>query len=200
METFIDLSDNNNVKNWQQIKDSGIAGVVLKCSEGVTVSDPKYDLRFYWAGNVNLKILAAYHFYHPKDDPQSQFENIEKSIVKNPIKVIAVDLEWCEDKTEWCNTPEQIRYENLKTFISMLVCNGYEVIIYTSHEFIKEYLPKADFLGQHRLWLCAYGTEPGPLPPMWKDWYWWQHTENGIISGVDGEVDVNFINGGSDAK
>lgn len=194
MKTFIDLSHLNNVESWAQVAKSGISGVILKSTEGITGQDEKFLARVDWAKGVGLQIMAAYHFYHPSDDASQQAQNFLKMLKLAPdVKTSVIDLEWTETQNEWADVPEQKRYDDLKAFIEILEQSGYEVIIYTSHSFVTQYLPNASFLGAYKLWVAWYEAAPPLLPPIWSSWWAWQYTAKGNISGIQGDVDVSYL-------
>lgn len=197
MKTFIDLSHLNDVESWAQIAQSGISGVILKATEGITGQDEKFLARVDWAKGVNLQVMGAYHFYHPSDDPTQQAGNFLKMLKLAPsVKTAVIDLEWTEIHSEWANVPEQKRYDDLHAFIELLEQEGYEVIIYTSHSFVTQYLPGAGFLGNYKLWVAWYEAGPPLLPHMWSSWWAWQYTAQGNIGGINGPVDISYLSAG----
>ncbi|MDE2099479.1 MAG: hypothetical protein KGL39_19665, partial [Patescibacteria group bacterium] len=109
------------------------------------------------------------------------------------------DLEWVEDPGAWKRQPNDVNEANLKTFISRLEAAGFHVRIYTSYEFIVGNLPKTDWLAKYDLWVADYSSHPfaPKLPPMWTKWWAWQDTGNGTIAGIDGPVDISYLNDGA---
>lgn len=190
MKRLADLSHLNTITDWKLLS-RNIDVLVLKASEGVTVKDPKMDSFDQAAGMVGIPVKGHYHFYHSKDDPSQQAGWFLSCA---PLAAtLIIDLEWSEDPTEWESVAESKRYEDLQTFTQILDEAGREIIVYTTHAFMTQYLPAATFLGKYKLWLASYGQDPGALPAMFKDWTWWQYTEKGSLPGVAGNVDLSWV-------
>ena len=155
MKTILDFSDENPDVNWVQISQiPNLEGVVLKVSEGITIQDKMFGIRFREALTENIPVKGLYLFYHPSDDPNRQAENYinwRKSVTADNTIPAIVDLEWDENPKEWANVPESKRYSDLKTLIARLEAENFEVMIYTSHAFMTQYLPQADFLAIYKL-------------------------------------------------
>lgn len=198
MKTFIDLSHDNPYVDWDQLKQvPDLQGVVLKATEGQG-GEGSQDLMFAvrYRANVNrgMLVVGIYHFYHAEDDPNKQADNYiqtRETVTQDKNILAIVDLEWDND---WANIPEQKRYDDLHTFIERLEQEGYEVVIYTSHAFMTQYLPAAGFLGHYLLWVAWYEADPPLLPPMWTNYWAWQYTGSGNIAGVEGPVDISYLN------
>ena len=197
MKTILDLSGQNPDVDWDQIKQiQGLEGVVLKVSEGITVQDKMFGTRFRAAVGHGVPVKGLYLFYHPSDDPNRQAENYinwRKSVTADNTIPAIVDLEWDENPQEWANVSEADRYSVLKTLIARLEAEGYEVMIYTSHAFMTQYLPHADFLAIYNLWVAWYKAAPPLLPSPWNAWTWWQYSDSGNVAGIEGPVDISYV-------
>ena len=201
MKIIFDFSHENPDINWNQLEQvPDLEGVALKVSEGITVQDPMFQIRLKEAIVRGIPVKALYLFYHPGDDPNLQVENYIKArnAAQSDKSIPAVlDLEWTEKSQEWASVPEDKRYSDLKTTIARLEAEGYEVMIYSSHAFMTQYLPHADFLINYKLWVAWYEAAPPLLPSPWKTWTWWQWTGSGNVAGVQGPVDISYVNDGS---
>ena len=63
---LIDVSDNNQEPNWAEVKASGVIGVWIKASEGVTVDQPNFVSWRQAANKAGLRV-GAYHFARPAE-------------------------------------------------------------------------------------------------------------------------------------
>lgn len=200
MKVILDFSHENPNVNWDTVATiPALEGVVLKVSEGVTLQDPMFQVRMKAASVHELEVKGLYHFYHPADDPNQQADNYIKareSVMTAKAIPAIIDLEWCENAQEWPGIPEEKRCADLKTFISRMEAEGYPVMIYSSHSFMNQYLPHADFLAAYGLWVAWYEAAPPLLPAPWKTWTWWQYTGTGNVPGVLGDVDISYVNDG----
>ena len=51
-------------------------------------------------------------------------------------------------------------------------------------------------LSQYPIWVAADGVEnAGPLPKGWTAWTLWQHSDDGKVDGITGDVDLDVFNG-----
>ena len=68
-------------------------------------------------------------------------------------------------------------------------------IIYTGPSFFSSILcdNKGTFK-QFPLWIANYSSEP-LIPAPWNNWLFWQYSETGKVSGINGECDLNYFNG-----
>lgn len=58
----VDLSHHNGVIDWVALRNSGIKGVILKCSEGVNFKDPKFESNWQAACDNDFAVML-YHFF-----------------------------------------------------------------------------------------------------------------------------------------
>jgi lysozyme len=173
-----------------------IAFVFIKASEGETLVD-----RFFaqnWKGSKAAGIVrGAYHFFRPLDSVQEQVNNFVDAVGKlSPGDLPPVlDLEVPEDwKTieqskrvplvvQWCEAVEKAL--------------GVAPILYFSPSFVAEVLGTqyAAPLAKYKLWIANYNVSQPTIPLPWTTWVFWQKSETGIVSGVDGKVDIDVYNG-----
>jgi GH25 family lysozyme M1 (1,4-beta-N-acetylmuramidase) len=174
--------------------------------------------------------LSYYHFAHlgetssPTNDGVTEannFLNRMNSLITNngipkPKLPIVLDLEWdgfvdrIDEPRSIPPYPRRYAWNNnngdintfIKSFISTMNNNGYEVMIYSAKGFIDEY--EINEFGQYPLWIARYFTlgegKPNPetdepdIPTTWKNgWTAWQFTSQGIVGGANGRVDINAM-------
>lgn len=82
--------------------------------------------------------------------------------------------------------------------------NARRTMIYGNRSFLTEMLPQDDpNVGAHPLWFAHPGSEPGPIPPQWDDFAFWQcgfgeDSTGAIVPGCPGRVDWNRYAGTHD--
>lgn len=62
----VDISHWNYPVNFAQLRESGIRGGILKCSEGTTIKDDKFEMYWQAALKEDLAVMV-YHFFRDKD-------------------------------------------------------------------------------------------------------------------------------------
>src|SRR5207247_1132521 len=65
--------------------------------------------------------------------------------------------------------------------------------IYTNASFWNAHL-NSNF-GSYPLWIANYGVSSPKIPNGWTAWNFWQYSQSGACSGVNGDVDTNYFNG-----
>ena len=81
--------------------------------------------------------------------------------------------------------------KNLEAFIKALEKHyGVKPIIYTYKDFHEKYIDSR-FNG-YPLWIARYNA---PHPEINNEWIMWQCSENGVLPGIKGRVDINVFNG-----
>lgn len=183
----IDLSHHNTVTSFEDIRASGIIGVIHKATEGIEFSDPDYWMRRDEAEAAGL-MWASYHFLRP-GDVGLQMENFLNKVQPGPGERLVIDYE-----------DEDCTLDELRDAIRILhgVVPECELTVYSGH-LIKEQLGD-DFdpvLAMTSLWIAQYTEAPEPDWPMatWEVWTLWQYGETGEVPGVEGPCDVNSFNG-----
>jgi lysozyme len=186
-ELVIDLSHWNDVTDPSEVVASGIVGVIYKCSEGTTYVDDSYERAKQACNDLGL-LFGAYHFLRPgkmHDQAEWFVENAGK------IDLYAADHE-----------DDGVSLEDLKEFLQRVYdLTGKRPIIYSGHV-LKNQMPgnvRDGFMALHRLWLAQYTTGTPSWPTAtWPKWWLWQHTDEGSVPGIDGDVDMNYYDGSED--
>jgi lysozyme len=84
--------------------------------------------------------------------------------------------------------------EGMKTWLKIVEQTFCQPIIYTNLSFANEHFGK-DFQN-YPLWIAEYTTNSQPtLPKAWNLWSFWQYSEAGYVTGVNGHVDQDKFNG-----
>lgn len=197
MKLFADFSENNVDVDWDAFKQSsGMDSVGFKVSEGETLQDKMFAVRFNAAAKRNIPVEVLYLFHHPSDDPNAEADlyiKTREAVTRDKTIPAGIDLETGKNPAEWANTPQSKLYSDLQTLIARLVAEGYTVIIYSYPAFLEQYFPDADFLVVHDLWVAWYEPGPPKLPRPWTSWWGWQYTGTGQLPGVTGPVDISYL-------
>jgi len=160
--------------------------VIIKKSEGVTLSDSKFKQHF--DSIKNLK--TAYHFFRPECDgvKQANFFLNGLDLKKVDIKPI-VDVEIC---STWKKISNEKAVKNLKLFINQIEKEvGSSPIIYTSPIFWDKYVGDIENCN-YILWVADYRDRESPQIPIgFNEWIIWQKTPKFVTDAIEGYVDLN---------
>ena len=186
----IDISKWQGNVDFQKLKEANVEFVMIRLGYQ-TGFDKEIVLDKYYEQNIKLAnkygIKAGVYFYSyakNTDDAKKQAE-----FVKKHIKNYKIDMPVAYDFEDWKNIglAKLSIYDinkNAKKFLDEIKKDGYQVLNYGSKYYL-ENIWDIDY----PTWLAHYTNKTNYS----KDYKMWQLTENGLISGIQGFVDVNVI-------
>lgn len=179
----IDVSHFQGNIDWQAVAGDGVRFCFIKATEGVGNVDPMFHRN--WNGAKAAGVLrGAYHFFHPNLDAKQQAEHFLSVVtVEEGTLPPALDME----------VTDGVDFEGLQAGIrtwmeTVEASAGRKPVVYTDPSFWQENV-KAD-MSQYPLWLACYASQP-EMPPGWRTWTFWQHSDQGKVNGIDGPVDLD---------
>lgn len=193
----VDLSHWDPAESYGSVAEEGIVGVIYKATEGSGYTDPTYVQQQQAAKSAGLK-WGAYHFATAAS-LSGQIDNFLRYASPDPDELFALDWEDYDDNT--------MSLSSVKTWITeverALQREG-QCVLYSGNTAKEALGNRVDtFLGERRLWLCQYGSNP-----VWQqswDRYWlWQYTDGVVgpqphtIDGI-GPCDINSYDFGAES-
>jgi len=191
----IDVSKYQQTIAWDVVKEMKIKQIQLgfvfiKATEGIGKVDPEFYRNWKKSKQAGM-IRGAYHFFNAAKDGREQAEKFIKTVEleKNDLPPV-LDIEQLN------GTSVAVLKKELKEWLD-IVQNHYKVkpVIYTNVDFYSRYLGK-DF-DSYPLWAAHYYQYDEPR--ISRSWSFWQHSEEGRVSGILSKVDFNVFNGDSAA-
>jgi GH25 family lysozyme M1 (1,4-beta-N-acetylmuramidase) len=186
VDTGVDLSDYQTGIDWSAV--SGINFAYIKASEGATWKAKQFASHCAGARGIGVK-AGAYHFARMgTNTPWAEFDNFMSVVGPWNLDLpVALDLEADfgmsgQAATEWALSWLQEAEREFKR----------RPIVYTSRRIITEKLDGGKGLEAYPLWTPRWGDQPVNLTP-WSNWHIWQYTNKGSVSGIPGEVDLNYM-------
>ncbi len=189
----IDISKHQGEIDWKrvsQMKKDGIqiSFAFIKATEGISRQDKRFNDNWKQSARNGL-LRGAYHFYYPSRDPDQQAANFIKMVKlrKGDLPPV-VDIEYSNGRSakKIC--------EGLKVFCERIE-HQYSVkpIIYTNINFFNTYLK--DSFDDYPLWIAGYFDHDRFYNEFNTPWIIWQHSEQGKVDGISGNVDFNVFKG-----
>ena len=190
-----DGSSFQGVIDWSRVKAAGVQFAFLKASEGITLVDETYASNVKAARSVGIP-FGPYHFFRPNDDVADQVNNFCTAVGALQPGDLPPVLD-VEDDTIWKPYTLDQRITMITSWMSAVQKRlGVAPIIYTSPDFANTMLANRSELKQYLLWVADWITGNDPVVPApWTNWTFWQSSEKGTISGITGDVDLNYFNG-----
>lgn len=192
----IDVSKWQGSINWDKVKAEGIEFVIIRLGfRGYgQAGNIKLDLRFHenMKGAKEAGLLVGVYFYAQAINEEEAIEEAE--FVLDALEGYELDLpvvydpELIRDDTARTDnvTGEQFT-KNTIAFCETIKAAGYEPMIY-SNMIWEAFLFDMTALQDYPFWYADYE----PLPQTPYDFTFWQYSEKGKISGIDGYVDLNI--------
>ena len=145
----IDIYHGDPVVDFSAVKQSGIVGVIHKCTEGVGNADPSYASRRKHFSDVGLA-WGAYHFFHGAGREEADYFLHHAE----PDAKTLVALDW--ETTLGGYTPNAAQ---AKAFLDRVAEKlGRKAVIYSGHAAKEKIVGKSAYFGSHRLWLAMFAS------------------------------------------
>ncbi len=190
----IDVSRYNGDIDWQAVKNSGMEYVIIRCgfrgySTGKMVEDSKFKENIQGAASVGLKVGVYF-----VTQAVSAAEAVEEaSMVLDQISgyqlayPVFLDVEPSGGKGRADNISKETRTAVCKAFCETIHGSGYTAGIYANKTWLTEKIDTGS-LGAYKIWLAQYAAEP----TYTGRYDLWQYQQTGRVSGIEGDVDMNW--------
>ncbi len=200
----IDVSHHQGSIDWAQVKQSGCSFAFIKATEGATFIDKLFQHNHQCAKENGL-LVGAYHFLRSSSTIEAQLENFRNVTAGcypgdlPPALDIELPKQWSELKASECVDLAMQFLQGIEELLAPLASKtaGKPLpFIYLSPNFADQILKNDPRLERYPLWLAHYTTAAQPRTPQpWSEWKFWQHSNEGRVSGIAGNVDLNRFSG-----
>ncbi|OTG81268.1 lysozyme [Acinetobacter sp. ANC 4558] len=185
-----DVSHHQGDIQWEKISPKTYQFVYLKATEGGDFKDRKFEENWLRAREKGF-LVGAYHFYRLCRDGSIQAKNFIETVPnKKDTLPPVIDLEY-DSHCINTFTKEQLLKEIQIMHDLLYQHYGKQPIFYISKSFYNIVL--VDQFKNTPLWIREYQGKP--LLKNNPSWLLWQHTNQGKITGISTEVDLNVFNG-----
>lgn len=178
----IDVSHWQGNIDWKKVACDGVKFAFIKASEGSNYVDAKFKTNVDGANASGIK-TGAYHY--------AKFCNVDEAIkeANHFLSVISgqtltyplvLDLE--EDKKK---VGKKVLTDAALAFLKVITDTGRTVILYSGKSFLENNLDESK-LKDVPLWVARYNSTLGRKADIW------QYASDGIVSGINGKVDMNW--------
>ncbi|HWO26661.1 MAG TPA: glycoside hydrolase family 25 protein [Kofleriaceae bacterium] len=185
----IDVSHHQETISWRRVRQAGVQFAFIRVSDGLTTSDEKFAEN--WSGARRVGVLrGAYQYFRPEESPIAQADLVIAALRRDPGELPPViDVE-----ADGGKTPTQLEVR-VRAWVDRVRDQlRVEPIVYTGPDFWRERAGGAD-LTRQPLWLAHYTADCPAVPAPWTRWTFWQHTDRGVVPGIDGPVDLDLFAG-----
>ncbi|RYM05490.1 hypothetical protein EWH99_05760 [Sporolactobacillus sp. THM7-7] len=187
----VDVSHHKGPVDFNAVKQDGYSFVIIKASEGSTITDSRFASNAQGASAAGLAV-HAYHFFRSADPNQARAEANHFSQVLwdagyngNNFGYLFVDVETTN------GVDREKLTDNVNAFLDQMKANGfYKLGIYSGKQFYQSHLNSERFEPGLLVWIARYrGMDTNEGLGMQADI--WQFSSNGSVNGIIGPADVN---------
>lgn len=205
----IDVSEHQGTIDWQQVKDSGVQYVIIRCgyrgygSTGKLCQDIQFDSYIQGASAVGLKI--GVYFYATAVNYQEAYDEADyvlsligpyKNLIDMPV---IYDWEIATASARNASVPGDVITQCCYAFSDRIAQAGYTPMVYFNQTIGK----KLDLtsVGTTDFWYAYHfnftpDKDTGVIAPITTKWGTkiniWQYTSSGVCPGISGHVDRNI--------
>ena len=190
----IDISHYQQEIDWDRLRNANIDGVpvsfmLIKATEGSNIIDEYFNQNFFQAREAGIR-RGAYHFLTTSSDALQQAR-----FYCRVVQLEGGDIAPVLDVERRDGMPLQQLQKHVLTWMNYVEQHyGITPILYTSYKFRTDYLNTPEF-DRYPLWIAHYYVERLRYKGKWAIW---QHTDQGSVDGIKGDVDLNVLNGTRD--
>lgn len=194
----IDISQWQGDVDFEKIKNAGVEFVMIRVGyqkgiDGEYVIDPKFERNIKEANKYKIK--AGIYFYSYANS-EKRARSDAKWVLKQ-IKDYKIDYPIAFDWEEWNNFNEfNLSFFGLtnmaNVFIEEVENKGYNGMLYSS----KSYLESIWLDNELDIWLAHYTKQTDYK----GDYKMWQLCDNGLIDGINSDVDIDILYTNNDDK
>lgn len=190
----IDVSRYQGSINWRKVRADGKAFAFVKASQGQSYVDPTFEANVKGAKEAGV-LIGAYHFLDAASASAARLEARHFAKVLERVGgAAALDLPPVMD---YENNPAGLSKSAInsvaKAFLTELEsATGRRPIIYSGNSFAANFDAS---LSPYKLWVARYSSSAPYDTPAWKQWAFWQYSDNGRVDGISGPVDLNVYSG-----
>lgn len=193
---IIDVSDYQKDVAWDLVRASGVSGVWIKATEGLTWNAKRYQQHRAGALEAGLRV-GAYHYARPDLhpwDPEGEarhFWAITQAPGRRDLKPV-LDF---EEKSDQLSIAQHVSWARAFNQAYKAKSGGILPLFYT-YQALAMWLDPETPIG-NGLWLARYGRNNGTYEPVnppapWKRLAAHQYTSRGRVPGVFGDCDVSW--------
>lgn len=191
----IDVSKYQEIIDWEsvramQVEDINLKFAFIKATEGNVNEDRCFKRNWKKSKEAGM-VRGAYHFFIATKSGKTQAENFISTVELQPGDMPPVlDVE-----QSYGISAVKLRQRVKEWLVTVENYYGVKPIVYTNVDFYKQILK--DEFDEYPLWVAHYLQKEKPR--IYRDWHFWQYSENGRVNGIVYKVDFNVFNGDSTA-
>lgn len=191
----IDVSEHNQVIDWDKVKADGIQFAMIHMGYGSDITsqdDKQFERNVAEAERVGISWGPYLYSYALNiEQAKSEKEHALRLLKgKKPTYPVAFDMEDADGYKERHGMPtNEVLVDICDTFLNAVEAEGHYVVLYASKDWLDNQLNSSK-LDRYNKWVaqwndhCTYD----------KIYCLWQYSNAGTVNGISGRVDMNYCN------
>lgn len=187
----IDVSYAQGAVDWARVKESGVEFVMMRASRGALSSsrpiaeDVTFQYNVTEATKAGLNV-GVYHYLYAETVAEAKKE--AKFFLKTiePYKITYPVVLDVEEQSQADLGKDKIT-KIAKAFLDEIRAAGYYAMLYSNKSWLTYNFDMSQ-LADYEIWLAQWNT----VPTYKGEFGMWQYSCKGIVSGIDGYVDLNL--------
>lgn len=186
----IDVSYAQGAIDWAKVKAAGVDFAMIRASRGEVNGRPiAQDVTFEYnitQATANGIKVGVYHYLYASTVTEARKEARFFLKTIEPYKItypVVLDIE----EQYQANLGKSRVTKVVKAFLDEISAAGYYAMIYSNKTWLTDYLDMSK-LTDYDVWLAQWNT----VPTYEGDFGIWQYSSKGVVSGIEGYVDLNI--------
>lgn len=184
----IDVSSYQGSIDFASVADDGIEIVYIRADDGSGSVDTYFERNYANAKAAGLKIGFYHYITATTTDEAVQQAQFLYSTIKDKAYDCLPAMDF-EDFSDLSN--DEVNEIGKAYLVELAALTGYTPVLY-SDAYDAENVWSSDLTG-YPLWVANYGVSAPSSIGSWTDWAGFQYSDTGSVSGIDGDVDLDYF-------
>lgn len=189
----IDISTFQRNVDYQKVKDGGIQGAIIRLGYSGSVNkDLAIDEMFetHYKGFTNVGLPIGVYFFSRATTREEAIKEAQFTLKHIANKDLQLPIYWdTEDTVYQSKASKQALTDSAMAYCSTIQKEGYEVGIYGSMSWLENKLDMLQLNDRFLTWIARYV----PICDYRYKYECWQYTSQGVVYGINGDCDVNWL-------
>lgn len=190
MVKAIDVSSYQKIIDWSKVKASGIEYSILKIIRKDLMLDTQFIRNYKECLSNGVKVIGVYNYSYATTTEKARTDAlavVDIMLKNNLPKDIIV---WLDIEDNCQKGLNNLLVDIINSYYNVILGVGYKFGIYTGQNFYDTYLKAYSSIFTIPFWIAKYSTIS---PSINNKLYGWQYSSKGIVNGISGNVDMNYV-------
>lgn len=200
---IIDVSSYQGFIDWKKVKASGIDGAILKIIRKDLTMDKQFENNWEGCGAAGMPVIGVYNYSYATTEAKAIYDaqKVVSILAGRKIKV------WLDVEDSCQKGLGMMLINIIRAYQKVIEKAGLEFGVYTGLSFYESYIKPWASLIDCKFWIARYPSSKtmsvSSMPVSTKKpliahvLEGWQYSSMGQVSGIYGNVDLNFWYGSS---